>query len=49
MLQRVRKHLFLATPRDRSLRGGLMEEFRGKPLNGEWWLPSDPNHVFKGS
>lgn len=25
-----------------------MEEFRGKSLDGEWWLPSDPSHVFKG-
>jgi hypothetical protein len=25
-----------------------MEEFRGKSLDGEWWLPADPSHVFKG-
>lgn len=25
-----------------------MEEFRGKSLEGEWWLPADPSHVFKG-
>jgi ApeA N-terminal domain 1 len=25
-----------------------MEEFRGKSLEGDWWLPADPRHVFKG-